>query len=166
MLLPLTLLLLTPVAVLTLFDNMRPDKDVPWPIRGRAGLSAFLLATGSAHFISANEMMLMLPPWMPGRLPIIYFTGLCELAAIAGLWSPRLRLLTGYLLLVFLIVVLPANIYAAVNGVPYGGNVNGPLYLLIRVPYQVFLLWWVYWSTEQDWLPFEVFPWGKKIPAL
>ncbi len=76
-------------------------------------------------------------------MPIIYFTGVCELAVIVGMWIPRLQRLTGYLLLIFLIAVLPANIWAAANSIPYGGNINGPMYLLIRVPYQIFLLWWV-----------------------
>ncbi|MEM6435362.1 MAG: hypothetical protein AAF773_16145 [Cyanobacteria bacterium P01_D01_bin.115] len=49
--------------------------------------------------------------------------------------------------LAFLIAVLPSNIYAAWNFVDFGGNINGPRYLLFRVPLQLFLLWWVWFMA-------------------
>ena len=76
--------------------------------------------------------------------------------------SPTILLLTPVLVLTVFDRMRPDNIWAAANSVPYGGNVIGPGYLLIRVPYQVFLLWWVHWSTEQDWLPVDLFPCKKK----
>ena len=41
-----------------------------------------------------------------------------------------------------LVIFLPANVYAAWNGLHFGGNVVGPTYLLLRVPYQLFVVLW------------------------
>ena len=55
--------------------------------------------------------------------------------------------MSGLLTLTFLIAVLPSNIYAALNSVDFGGNINGPRYLLFRIPLQLFLLWWVWFMA-------------------
>jgi uncharacterized membrane protein len=46
-----------------------------------------------------------------------------------------------------LIIFPPANIYASINSLSFGGNEIGPAYLLVRVPYQVFLVIWTLWAT-------------------
>jgi uncharacterized membrane protein len=56
-----------------------------------------------------------------------------------------------------LLGLLPANIYSAFNQVDFGGHAAGPIYLLVRVPFQLFVIWWIYWSTGQRW-----FSRGKK----
>jgi hypothetical protein len=53
-----------------------------------------------------------------------------------------------------LIGVLPSNVYAAFNYVPFGGHDHGPVYLLVRIPFQFLLIGWIYWATDQSWLGF------------
>jgi len=96
-------------------------------------------------------MQHMLPPSVPWRLEIIYITGVFEFLGAVGIWIPRLMGLTGILIILMLLCFLPANIYASLMRVEYGGSSLGPLYLLIRVPFQFFVIWWVYWSTDQNW---------------
>ena len=67
------------------------------------------------------------------------------------MWIPRLERVTGLLLIVMLIGLLPANIYSAINRIDYGGHDAGPIYLLVRVPFQLFVIWWTYFATGQDW---------------
>ena len=31
------------------------------------------------------------------------------------------------------------------------GHGAGPAYLLVRIPFQLFLIGWIYWATEQNW---------------
>jgi uncharacterized membrane protein len=50
-----------------------------------------------------------------------------------------------------LIGILPSNIYAAINRVDFGGHGVGPAYLLVRIPFQLFVIWWTYFATEQKW---------------
>jgi len=49
----------------------------------------------------------------------------------------------------FMLAVLPANIYAALKQVGMGGHVQGPRYLLVRIPLQVVLMAWAYWFAVQ-----------------
>jgi uncharacterized membrane protein len=51
-----------------------------------------------------------------------------------------------------LLGLLPANIYSAFHRVDFGGHGAGPAYLLVRVPFQIFAIWWTYFATEQKWL--------------
>ena len=96
-------------------------------------------------------MAAMLPPVIPYRIELIYLTGVLEFLGVIGLWVPGLIKLTGVCLILMLIGILPANIYSAMNRVEFGGHGAGPAYLFIRVPFQLFLIWWTYFATEQNW---------------
>lgn len=60
--------------------------------------------------------------------------------------------LTGACLVAMLVAVLPSNIYSAFAHVPFGGHDAGPVYLLVRIPFQILLIGWVYKATGQGWL--------------
>jgi uncharacterized membrane protein len=96
-------------------------------------------------------MSAMLPPAVPYRLPIVYVTGILELLGATALWVPGLLRPTGKCLILMLVCFLPANIYSAVYRIDFGGHGAGPAYLLLRIPFQLFLMWWIYWATEQNW---------------
>ena len=112
---------------------------------GRSGLSLVFVITGLAHFVQTAAMAQMLPPWVPGHIPIIYATGVLELGAAAGLQISCLVRATGICLLLFLVLVFPANIYSAMQQVDFGGHAMGPVYLLARAPLQVLLFGWTWW---------------------
>lgn len=93
----------------------------------------------------------MLPAALPYRIELIYLTGIFELLGAIGVWISPLTRITGLLLIIMLVGVLPANIYSALQRVEFGGHGAGPLYLLIRVPFQLFVICWTYFATEQKW---------------
>ena len=138
-------LLILPYLVLTVVDRLGCGTRIEPGLRGRVGLALVFLFTGLGHFVQTESMAQMLPPWVPMRVAIVYITGVLELAAVAGLLVPRFSRLTGVCLMAFLILVLPANIYAAVHRVEMGGHSLGPMYLLVRVPLQLMLIGWTYW---------------------
>ena len=119
--------------------------------RARVGLSLFFTFTALGHFVRPEEMSAMLPAFVPFRIELIYLTGILELLGAIGVWIPRLTKLTGLCLILMLVCILPANIYSAFNHVDFGGHGSGPIYLLIRVPFQLFVIWWVYFATDQGW---------------
>ncbi len=121
----------------------------PYQIRtaGCIAFTALFLFTGISHFALAEGMVQMLPEWIPGRYPIIYLTGIIEIALGLGFLWPSVRRTNGLLTLAFLMAVFPSNLYAALNSVDFGGNINGPRYLFFRVPLQLFLLWWVWFMA-------------------
>lgn len=90
----------------------------------------------------------MLPPVMPARAALVYITGFIEIIAAIGLMIPAVQKETAMLLILFFILILPANIYAAINNIDYQkGTKDGPgkSYLWFRVPLQVLFIVWVYW---------------------
>ena len=147
----LLLLLVAPYLILTAAGRFVGALKISPAARARVGLTLFFLFTGVGHFVRAEEMAEMLPPAVPYRLELIYFTGVLELLGAAGVWVPRLTRLTGLFLILMLVGVLPANIYSAINRVEFGGHGAGPAYLLVRVPFQLFVIWWTYFATGQKW---------------
>ena len=146
-LLLLLLLLVGPYALLALAGGWSGASRLSPPARARVGLTLFFAFTALGHFVRTEEMAAMIPPSVPYRVGLIYLTGVFELAGAAGVWVPRLRRLTGICLIVMLLCVLPANVYAALNRVAFGGHEAGPPYLLVRVPFQMLVAWWVYFAA-------------------
>ncbi len=150
-LLVLVLILTVPYFVLTLADRLIPRFGVSTATRGRIGLSLLFLFTGVGHYTQTLGMAQMVPPFLPYPVETIYITGVFELLGAVGVWIPALQRLTGVTLILMLIGFLPINFFAAFNYVDFGGHGFGPIYLLVRVPYQILLIWWTYNATGQHW---------------
>lgn len=147
----LLLLLTFPYLILTLIGKQFPRLKLTPAKRARVGLSLFFVFSTIGHFIRTEAMAQMLPATIPYRIELIYLTGILELLGAIGVWIPRLTKLTGFLLILMLVGLLPANVYSAFNRVEFGGHGAGPVYLLVRVPFQLFAIWWTYFATEQNW---------------
>jgi|GEM_PF-310085 len=130
---------------LTFLGWWNPKWRLSLSFRGRFGLAIFFVFAGVSHFFMSEKMALMLPEMIPYRVLLIYITGVLEIAGGIGLLIPGWEKLSSVSLMLFLVAVLPANIYSAMRSVPFGGHVNGPSYLLIRVPFQFFLIGWAYY---------------------
>ena len=111
---------------------------------GRFAMAVMLLVTGISHFTNTASMVEMMPEFLPAQRELVYFTGVCELLAVAGLLWNRTAWLASVLLIVFFVLVLPANIAGSLKSVQFGGMEYGPWYLLFRVPLQLFFIWWVW----------------------
>jgi uncharacterized membrane protein len=110
-------------------------------------LAVMFLFTASAHFTAMkHDLAAMIPPPLTGQLWVIYATGILEIAGAAGLLVPRLRRLAALGLIVLLAGLVPANVYAALEGVQLRGQDPAPL--LFRVPLQLFWMWLLWWSTR------------------
>ena len=145
----LLLLLVGPFLIITVLSYANRRFNLPLPTRARIGLTLFFLFTGIGHFIRTEPMAAMLPSSIPYRVELIYLTGVFELAGAVGVWIPKLMKITGVCLIVMMLAVLPANIYSALNRVEFGGHEHGPIYLLLRVPFQLFVIGWIYFATAQ-----------------
>jgi len=109
-------------------------------------MSVMLLFTAIGHFVLREPMARMLPPSFPFRVEAILATGFLEVLGAIGLCIPVTRILTAWLLIVFFILILPANIYAAIRKINYekaGVEGPGPRYLWFRIPLQLFFIAWV-----------------------
>ena len=113
-------------------------------LRGKIALAVLLVFTGTAHFYKTPEMMNMLPDLIKFKREIIYITGVFEILGAIGILIPRINRIAGICLIIMFICFLPANIYAALHHVDFGGHKYGPGYLLFRVPLQLFFIWWTF----------------------
>lgn len=116
-------------------------------VSGRIAMSLMLLFTAIGHFKFTEGMAMMLPAFVPARKQIVIATGIIEIFAAAGLLIPFAIKLTGILLVIFFLLILPANIYAAFKKVNleeanYSGS--GTRYLWLRIPMQVLFVFWIY----------------------
>jgi len=117
-----------------------------WAGATRWALATMLVFTASAHFTKMkHDLVRMMPDWIPQPMALIYFTGLCEIAGAIGLLMPGLRQGAGIALIVFFIVVFPANVKAARTGVGLGGKRATPLWLRSSMQLLFILLTW--WSA-------------------
>lgn len=109
-------------------------------------LAAFFAAAGLAHFLATDAFAAIVPPPLPAKRFLVQLTGAMELAFAVGLLVPRLRRVTGWALAAFLVAVLPANIYMALESMPLGPS-SHPAWLWGRVVLQLPLIIVVLWAT-------------------
>jgi uncharacterized membrane protein len=122
-------------------------------LSARIAMSAMLVFTAMGHFAFTKGMAMMLPSFVPYKTEAIYLTGIIEIIAAIGLLSPNFRVMTAWLLIVFFILVLPANIYAAIKNIDYQKGTfdgNGVTYLWFRIPLQILFIAWTYLSSIKD----------------
>ena len=129
------------------------QKDFKWHFNGNLAMCCMLCFTGMGHFLFTKGMAMMLPDFIPYREALVYITGVAEFIFGILLLFPAYRTTTGVIIILFFVLVLPANIYAVLHNVNlkeanYTGNGVG--YLWFRVPLQVFLIGWVYIFSVRD----------------
>jgi uncharacterized membrane protein len=114
---------------------------------GILGIAFAFIFFGIGHFVQTEEMVEMLPSFVPFAVPLVLATGVLELAIGLGLLSAVTRRIAGIVAILVFVGFFPANVFAAFNHVGMGGHVWGPVYLLIRAPLQALLIWWVWYFT-------------------
>jgi uncharacterized membrane protein len=115
-------------------------------VSGRIAMAVMLLFTAMGHFMFTKGMALMVPEPLPYKEGIVQLTGIVEIGAAVGLVIPSIHYITGVLLNIFFILMLPANIIAAKQKInlekaSYDGQ--GISYLWFRIPLQVLFIGWV-----------------------
>jgi uncharacterized membrane protein len=86
-----------------------------WLAAVAVGLAAMFVLTGVAHFVNPlrRDMIAIVPPQLPAPGLLVTVTGVLELAGAAGLLYPATRVAAAVGLLVLLLVMFPANVYAS-----------------------------------------------------
>lgn len=99
-------------------------KDKSYRILATYAMVVFLIFFGLSHFYKQNELILMLPEFIPFPEFIVFNTGIIEIVLAVGLIYPATRKLNGILLAIYFIAVLPANIYKALNSIEITGTLS------------------------------------------
>ena len=108
----------------------------------------FFVVAGVSHFLSDDKFVAIVPPLLPFPYLIVWVTGLMEIGMGVMLLCPHYRPRVGVVLSLFLLAVLPANIYMAMAGIPFGESAASPTALWIRVALQFPLIAVIYWATR------------------
>ncbi len=117
-----------------------------WAGALRFALAVMFVVTGLAHFLprSRPDLVRMVPPQFPRPAWLVTLTGVAEFVGAAGLLVPASARAAAYGLLVLLVAMFPANVFAARARLPVAGRVATPL--VLRLPLQlawIAALWWV-----------------------
>lgn len=110
-------------------------------------MAIMLCFTAVAHFGYTEGMVMMVPDAVRFKKLTVYLTGVLELVFAFFLISGRYQKLTGWMLIAFFLMMLPANIRAAIQHIDYrtaSFDGPGPAYLWFRIPLQLFFISWAY----------------------
>lgn len=143
---PLLVLIIVFVLALLSINIFSHVYDVS--LAGRIAMAVMLVFTAFGHFKFPKGMAMMLPKNVPYKTEIIYITGIIEvLGGIALLIKPLYKT-DAWLLILFFVLILPANIYAAVHHINLekaDNSGSGTKYLRFRVPLQLLFIAWIWY---------------------
>ena len=117
---------------------------------GRIGIAAVFAFTALGHFVQRDAMAAMLPAALPARPAIVILSGLLEALLAILVLIPSYSRAAGIAICVFLVLVTPVNVHAAIKQVDFGGHAAGPRYLAVRLPLQLALLIWTWWFAVRS----------------
>ena len=145
---PLIVLLLS--FTISLFVIKIINNEYDFKLSARIAMSIMLVFTAIGHFAFTKGMSMMIPKFIPYKETFVYLTGVFEILIAISLLIPRFKYISGWTLIIFLLLMLPANIYASINNVNYQKGTfdgNGLGYLWFRIPLQFLFIAWTYIST-------------------
>ena len=89
------LLLAGPTVGNALIGRATGRSSLDAPTAGCLGIALVFCFAGIGHFVRTEAMAEMMPPWMPGRVAIVYATGVLEFVVAIAVLVPRARLAAG-----------------------------------------------------------------------
>ncbi len=105
------------------------------------------IVAGINHFINPDFYLNVMPPWMPEPLLLVYLSGVAEVLLGAGLIPKQTRKISAWLIIAMLVVFFFA-IHIPMMIKYYGVDVKWFWISVVRLPIQVYLIWWAYKFTR------------------
>ena len=116
---------------------------------GRVALAVILLVAGVGHFRNTAEFTAQVPPWLPAPEAIVYVSGVVEIVlglALLLAVRPEHRVLVGWLVAAFFVVIFPGNISQFVTQTDAFG-LDSDAARFVRLLFQPVLVVVALWST-------------------
>ena len=92
--------------------------------------------------------MKVMPTWLPAHLTLVLISGGFEIAGGIGVLIRPLRRLAGIGLILLALAVLPANVQMLLNALADGTALLGVVLLVLRLPLQFLLIYWIWRATQ------------------
>ena len=113
-------------------------------------MSIMYIFIGIKHFTDPQYFLDIVPPQLPSKLFLVYFTGLIEVVGGAAILISKTRKVGAYLLIFLLLTVFPANIYLYVSETPQSLLGISKMDALIRMPFQIPLILLAFWHSKKN----------------
>lgn len=107
------------------------------------------VTAGALHFIAPEPYMQIMPPALPRPRELVYLSGICEIVGGLAVLPRRTRRVAGWGLIALLWAVFPANIQMWLNARAAHESRWLEAVLLLRLPLQWVLMWWIWRSTHR-----------------
>jgi uncharacterized membrane protein len=114
----------------------------------RMALATIFVVAGVLHFTITETYVGVMPPYLPWPRELVRVSGVCQVAGGVGLCVPRLRRVAGWGLVLLLVAVWPANLHMYTEARSSGAPAWRETLLLLRLPLQLVLIWWVWKAAE------------------
>jgi len=111
-------------------------------------MGAFYILSGLNHFLSADAYIAIMPDYLPWHSQLVFLSGLVEVGLGIAVLIPATRVAAAWGIIVLLIAIFPANLYVAMNDLPYVGDEPSTVLNWLRLPLQLVLIGWAYWYTR------------------
>lgn len=115
-------------------------------------LAILFVLAGANHFRDPDLYLRMMPPYLPWHLPLVYVSGVSEIALGIMLLIPGCTRLAAWGLIALLVAVFPANVQMAMHPQDWA-DLFTPLALYARLPMQAVLIAWAFWFTRPEATP-------------
>ncbi len=126
-----------------------PQASTPiWKWSLRLLMAVSFIAVGVHHFTDPTPYLMIMPPYLPAHIELVYISGIFEVLGGVGLLVPRTRRFAAWGLILLLIAVYPANIHMLVNEVYLPDMPKEKWILWARMPMQFVFGWATFVSAE------------------
>jgi uncharacterized membrane protein len=107
-----------------------------------------LLVAGILHFVRPQTYEAIMPRYLPAHRELIYASGVTEVATAVGSWHPRTRRAAGWLGILTMAGVFPANVQMALEPERYPAIPRFALFA--RLPLQALFVAWIWRATLSE----------------
>ena len=123
-------------------------RDHPLLLLTRFVLAGSFVAVGIHHFVNPTPYLMIMPPYLPWHLELVYISGVFEVMGGVGLLIPSVRRQAAWGLIALLVAVYPANIHMLMNTIYLPDMPKEEWILWMRMPLQFVFALGVLWTGE------------------
>ena len=113
-------------------------------------MGGFYILNGLNHFFNADAYIAIMPAYLPWHSQLVALSGVAEIGVGAGVLIPATRVTAAWGVILLLILIFPANLYVAMNGLPYIGDQPNTALNWVRLPFQAVFVAWAWWYTRGE----------------
>lgn len=110
-------------------------------------IGVLFLAAGFLHFYRPVFFLRIMPAYIPYHRMMVYISGVAEILGGGFLIFEFSKYWAGWMLILLLIAVFPANIEMARKAYRKHRLTPYTILLILRLPLQFALIYWVYWAA-------------------